>query len=269
MLKRLSLQLYFLLIITILLCGRAMARSEDNGLRFKSERYQDHRYISVEIDLNQVDLTHHMVNPKTGQNYVTFGALRQLLRTKGEALLFAINSGIYTKEYKPLGLHIEDGKVHSPLNLITSNRGQGNFSLLPNGVFFLTQEHRAEVLDTERFHRRFQGDYRGIKAAVQSGPMLVINGEFNPYFFSESDSYRIRSGVCAKDQGRRVIFVVTEDAVNFYEFARFFKEELQCQNALYLDGTLARIYFNGRTYGASFWQSKPLVGIWSVIRPAS
>lgn len=268
MLKRLSLQLYFLLIIATLLCGRAMARGEDHGLRFKSERYQGHRYISVEIDLNQANLTHHMANPKTGKNYVTFGALRQLLRTKGEALLFAINSGIYTKEYKPLGLHIEEGAVLSPLNLVTSNRGQGNFSLLPNGVFFLTERNRAEILDTDRFHQRFKGDYQGIKAAVQSGPMLIINGEFNPYFFPESESYRIRSGVCAQDQGRRVIFVVTEDNVNFYEFARFFKEELHCQNALYLDGTLARIYFNGRTYGASFWQSKPLVGIWSVIRPS-
>lgn len=106
---------------------------------------------------------------------------------------------------------------------MTSNRGKGNFSLLPNGVFYITHDNRARILDTNRFDQRFHQGYADIRDAVQSGPMLLIDGEYNPYFLPKSDSYRIRSGVCALNHGQKVVFVVTEDSVNFYEFARFLK----------------------------------------------
>ncbi|WP_243463398.1 phosphodiester glycosidase family protein, partial [Brucella suis] len=31
-------------------------------------------------------------------------------------------------------------------------------------------------------------------------------------------------------------FVVSDDAVNFHDFARFFRDRLECPNALFLDG---------------------------------
>lgn len=234
------------------------------GIQRQEHQFQHHTYVSVELDLDKVQLEQEMINPENGENYSSFNTLKKAHEIQGKSLLFAINSGIYTKEYTPLGLYIENGKQLSPLNRVTSNRGKGNFSLLPNGVFYITDQNRAAVLDTVAFDQRFNNDYSKIRAAVQSGPMLLIEGEYNPYFISDSDSYRIRSGVCVRNQGQSVIFVVTEDKVNFYEFARFFKEQLTCQNALYLDGTLARIYHFGHVYGASFWQAKPLVGIWTV-----
>lgn len=235
-----------------------------HGVAWKTEKFQNHRYVSVEINLDHAHLAQEMINPETGENYGSFSQLKKAHQAQGQSLLFAINSGIYTKEFTPLGLYIESGKKITPLNRIKSNRGKGNFSLLPNGVFYITKDNRAGVLDTDRFDTRFAEDYGNIRDAVQSGPMLIINGEYNPYFIPKSDSYRIRSGVCALNQGQDVVFVVTEDSVNFYEFARFFKEKLHCDNALYLDGTLARIYHQGHVYGASFWQAKPLVGIWSI-----
>jgi uncharacterized protein YigE (DUF2233 family) len=33
-----------------------------------------------------------------------------------------------------------------------------------------------------------------------------------------------------------VHFAISEGAVNFYDFARFFREKLGCKNALFLDG---------------------------------
>jgi uncharacterized protein YigE (DUF2233 family) len=34
-------------------------------------------------------------------------------------------------------------------------------------------------------------------------------------------------------------FVITKDRVNFYEFARYFRDGLGCRNALFLDGGVA------------------------------
>ncbi len=238
--------------------------NQAKGLNVSMLRYQDKRYVDVTLDLKQLSLVHHWQDPTTETNFGSFHKLNQYLRQDNETLLFAINSGIYTKDYKPLGLHIENSQLLMPLNLVKSNEGRGNFSLFPNGVFYVTKQNRAVVLDSDSFQARFKGNYQTIKEAVQSGPMLLTNGQYNPHFIKNSDSLRIRSGVCAVNDGQEVHFVVTEDQVNFYEFASYFKEQLACQNALYLDGTLARIYLNGRMYGASFWQVKPLVGIWSV-----
>lgn len=245
-----------------------LAENVAEGITLQETRYQHKRYVVVTLSLDKVELQHHWKNNDTGLSYSSLAGLNSATRKKGDELLFAINSGIYTKEYTPLGLYIENHQTYSPLNLVKSNGGQGNFSLFPNGIFYMTDDNRAHVLDTDAFHRQFKRDYANIRDAVQSGPMLLVNGEYNPYFIPKSDSLRIRSAVCAMDEGRKATFVVTEDSVNFYEFASFFRDELQCDkgNALYLDGTLARIYLKGRVYGASFWQAKPMVGIWSVIR---
>ncbi len=266
--QMMTLILMFLAVISLLGITLPFATAKEivPGLDFTENRYQRHRYIEATIELDQLTLAQHWIDPEIGESYRSLNNLNSAVRRQSQQLLFAVNSGIYTKEYTPLGLYIEDKKVLMPLNLVKSNEGQGNFALLPNGVFYITDQNRAYVVDTDRFHQQFQGEYGSIKDAVQSGPMLIINGEYNPYFIPKSDSLRIRSGVCASDNGRKVTFVVTEDRVNFYEFASYFKEKLQCDNALYLDGTLARMSVNGRVYGASFWQAKPLVGIWSVIQ---
>ena len=39
----------------------------------------------------------------------------------------------------------------------------------------------------------------------------------------------------------KVIFAISKQQVNFYEFASFLRE-LGCVNALYLDGTVSRMY---------------------------
>lgn len=263
---KMSLIFLFLLQLFMNLFSIVSAKEIEQGLAFETKRYQHHRYVEVTLSLDQLKLSQHWLDPKTGESYASLNSFNQAISQNQGVLLFAINSGIYTKEYAPLGLYIENKQLLAPLNLVKSNEGQGNFALLPNGVFYLTDKNQAYVTDTDSFHRQFQGDYRGIENAVQSGPMLLINGEFNPHFLPKSNSLRIRSGVCAVDNGRKVTFVVSEDRVNFYTFASYFKEQVKCRDALYLDGTLARMYVNNRVYGASFWQAKPLVGIWSVIQ---
>ena len=45
-----------------------------------------------------------------GQNYGSFSSLRRDLEKKGETLAFAMNGGMYHPDYRPVGLHVENGK---------------------------------------------------------------------------------------------------------------------------------------------------------------
>ena len=76
------------------------------------------------------------------------------------------------------------------------------------------------------------------RLATQSGPMLVIDGKIHPAFLPQSDSLKLRNGVGVDDKGR-VVFVVTKGPVRFYEFAVFYRDVLNCRNALFLDGSIS------------------------------
>lgn len=71
--------------------------------------------------------------------------------------------------------------------------------------------------------------------------MLVIDGALHPSFVRESDSYNYRNGVGVAEDGR-AIFVISNDAVNFHAFARYFRDIVGVKNALFLDGSVSRLY---------------------------
>jgi uncharacterized protein YigE (DUF2233 family) len=101
--------------------------------------------------------------------------------------------------------------------------------------------------------------------------MLVIDGEVNPAFVESSDSRKWRSGVCAQVPDR-VVFAVSRTPVTFHAFARLFRDNLGCREALYLDGTLSQIYTSTDGYdGAPDMMVKPYAGMLAVFagRPAS
>jgi uncharacterized protein YigE (DUF2233 family) len=77
--------------------------------------------------------------------------------------------------------------------------------------------------------------------ACQSGPLLVINGRIHPAFRPESANYRSRSGVGVTRE-KKVVFAISEKALRFHDFARLFRDRLDCDNALYLDGEICAIY---------------------------
>ena len=168
-----------------------------------------------------------------GKRYGNFEALRAAVESGENRLLFAINSGIYAKDYTPLGLHVEDGKILEPLN---RKEGGGNFFLKPNGVFFV-HEGKGAIRETERFHEAKLAP----SFAVQSGPMLALDGKPHPKFQPASDSVHIRNGVGVAPDGR-IAFAISSKPVNLHTFASFFIEALECPDALYLDGTLSGMY---------------------------
>lgn len=165
--------------------------------------------------------------------YGNFSVVEADLGANGQKLGFAMNAGMYRPDRAPVGLYIEDGKE---ISAIVTRDGPGNFGLLPNGVFCIGD--RFQVIES----RRFDAERPTCRFATQSGPMLVIEGALHPDFLSASPSLNIRNGVGVTADGLRAYFVISNEPVNFHRFARFFRDALGLPNALYLDGSISRLY---------------------------
>ena len=133
----------------------------------------------------------------------------------------------------PVGLYVENNQEINALNL---GQKRGNFFLKPNGVFLITTNNEAQVVESTQYPKV---DAK-IKFATQSGPMLLLHGKIHPKFGKNSLNRNIRSGVGVLNKNK-VVFAISNQEVTFYEFASFFKK-LGCQNALYLDGHISQMY---------------------------
>lgn len=162
-----------------------------------------------------------------------FSKLQNLLNHKNEALLFAMNGGMYQTDYSPLGLYIENGKVIKKIN---QKNGDGNFYLQPNGVFYIDKLQQGKVVTTANFKLS-----ESIMFATQSGPMLVIDGEINSQFTENSQNLNLRNGVGILPNGQ-ILLVMSNTTINFYNFANYFKSK-GCKDALYLDGFVSRSFY--------------------------
>ncbi|MGE3642677.1 MAG: phosphodiester glycosidase family protein [Beijerinckiaceae bacterium] len=187
-----------------------------------------------------------------GENWGSFTRLAKALSSRGETLTFAMNAGMYHKDYSPVGLYVEDGVQRQKANV---RRGPGNFHLMPNGVFYVS-DRGAGVADTKQFLR-----LRGkMLHATQSGPMLVINGKIHPKFRAESESFKIRNGVGSCANGK-VVFAISNTPVTFHAFAKLFKDSLKCRNALFLDGSISSMYAPSIKRSDGWRPMGPIVGV--------
>lgn len=208
------------------------------GLVAQEIRWEDTPFKVVRVMPDRTgDLQLYWRNPD-GERFRTFGALRRHLNKSGRKLIFATNAGIYSGDYTPGGLHVEEGVEARPLN---TREGGGNFHLMPNGVFFIDAEG-PHVWTTSKYQEQKPSP----RIATQSGPMLVIEGELHPKFQEDSDSAYIRNGVGVTEDGA-VCFALARRPVNLHTFARFFRDELACPDALYLDGSISDMYVAGET----------------------
>ncbi len=165
--------------------------------------------------------------------YRNFSKVADAAASRGETLAFALNAGMYQPDFSPMGLYVEDGRELRSASKTKPARSSGpvpNFYKKPNGIFYLGDKG-AEILPTDRFLKQKIKP----RLATQSGPMLVIRDRINPIFIIGSTDKTRRSGVgvCS---GGAIRFAVSEDAVNFHDFAKLFRNHLKCPNALFLDG---------------------------------
>lgn len=170
----------------------------------------------------------------TGAALRSYAGLERYLGADARRVQFAMNAGMFNEEGAPIGLYIENGQERRS---ISTRRGPGNFHMLPNGVFSIDLDGQARVETTAAFLARRSSSVW----ATQSGPMLLIGGRLHPSFQNDGPSRVIRNGVGARD-GQTLVFVISETPVSFGKFARFFRDELGCENALFLDGSVSSLW---------------------------
>lgn len=190
------------------------------------------KFATFTVNPNEVNIEFFW-KEENGEIFRSIGKLKENLEKKGKEIRFAMNGGMYQEHNQPLGLFIQNRKMITPLN--TKENLSGNFYLQPKGVFYLTTDKKGFLKTTQNFK-----DEGNIEFATQSGPMLVIDGRINSTFKADSINLNIRNGVCLLEENQ-VVFSISRSEVNFYEFAKHFKD-LGCQNALYLDGFVSRMY---------------------------
>lgn len=214
--------------ILIMAMGCSSVSSQKNG------KYPD--ILSYEVAPNELQFYY---KNKKGVPYKNYKQLKISLEEEGKELIFAMNGGMYTKKNAPKGLYIEQSKVVTPIDRI--EKGYGNFYLQPNGIFYLTSTFDASIVTTTNYKEN-----ASILYATQSGPMLLIKGNIHSKFNATSTNLNIRNGVGVLPNGN-LLFAMSTKAVNFYTFAKFFQEQA-CQNALYLDGFVSRMYLPSQNW---------------------
>jgi uncharacterized protein YigE (DUF2233 family) len=202
------------------------------------------KYDVFVADLRSVKLQMHWKN----EDGKLLNNINRLKNSMEEKPLFITNGGIYSRDFAPEGLYIEDGETLEGLN---KREGAGNFYLKPNGIFLVANNQSAAIVTTENFPKllnTLKGNDLKVDFAVQSGPQLLINGKVHHKFNEGSPNKYIRNGVgIFNNNSKKVVFAISQKQVNLYDFASFFYEVMKCDDALYLDGFVSRMYMEGNT----------------------
>ena len=91
--------------------------------------------------------------------------------------------------------------------------------------------------------------------------MLVIDGELHPRFLPDSTSRHIRNGVGTTEDGKHAVFAISENSVTFHEFGRLFRDGLKLPDALYLDGSVSRLFAPAIGRSDAGFALGPIVGV--------
>jgi len=219
----------------------------------RQDTYRDATYTICEVDLTSERLELFLAD-ETGDAFGYFGVLDADLQARGLQLGFATNAGMYHDDRRPVGHYVENG---TEVQRVVPNAGPGNFGLLPNGVLCL-RDGRADVFETLAFLEAAPD----CRSATQSGPMLVIDGALHPRFLVDSTSRYIRNGVGTSADGTRAVFAISDVPVTFHAFGTLFRDHLNLDTALYLDGNISRMRAPdlGRS-GTGFTRLGPILGV--------
>lgn len=203
---------------------------------------------TVDVEAENLRLFH---SDEADEVYGNFSTLEANLGV--QTLAFAMNAGMYHDDRSPVGYYLENGVEKM---FVVPNAGPGNFGLLPNGVFCIT-ENSANVIETIAFLEA-EPD---CQYATQSGPMLVINGNLHPKFLVDGTSRNIRNGVGTSADGKTAYFAISNNTVNFYDFGSFFRDYLKTPQALYFDGRVSRLHSTDLKRSDIGSRMGPIVGV--------
>lgn len=223
---------------------------------------RDLDHLGQSFTICEVDPTAHdlqlFLRDDAGEILGSFDAVEG---NEGRPLLFAMNAGMYHDDRRPVGLYIEHGQEE--MRVVTSD-GPGNFGLLPNGLLCI-EEGRARVLES----RAYAANPPQCAFATQSGPMLVLDGALHPRLIPGGSSRYYRNGVGTSADGTRAVFAISNEQVNFHDFATLFRDALNLPDALFFDGKVSRLYAPALGRDDFGWQMGPIVGVLAPVDEAA
>jgi len=222
-----------------------------HGVEYSTVTVTGKRVTVCRVDLRKERLE-LFLHDDAGKPLKSFNGVVKWLQPQGRKLLFAMNAGMYHGDFSPVGLAVIDGVQKAPLNLAND---YGNFFLKPNGVF-LVSKSGARVVESSEYPALAEKP----SMATQSGPLLLHASKIHPAFNRNSTSRLYRNGVGVASP-HIVIFAISEEPVNFYEFATLFRDILHCPNALFLDGTISSLYAPELKRNDKRMDMGPIVGI--------
>ena len=223
---------------------------------FKNTKY----YIfTTQHDSDEIRMHWFNSENKTPGN---FKAVKKNLAENNRIPLMITNGGMFNHDYEPVGLFIDDhSKTYFELDTAT-NIPNANFYLMPNGVFYIDANNIPHIDTTAIVSRLNKNELRKFKLATQSGPMLVINGNIHKAFLPESKNRKLRSGVgLIRGDNKKLVFAITDGETNFYDFALFFRDVFNCDNALFLDGVISQMYLHDLRPGETGGNFGPMISV--------
>lgn len=204
-------------------------REQPCGVR----EFEGSRFVVCTFDARRQDM--RLYSRAVDGGYLrSFEALQSELGRDARHVRFAMNAGMFNDAGAPIGLYVAEGAEQKSIALAD---GPGNFHMKPNGVFWQGDDGALHIETSEIYAR----EHRAPRWATQSGPMLLINGALHPRFAQDGASRLVRNGVGVRDE-HTAYFVISSGMVSFGRFARFFRDELECQDALFLDGTVSSLW---------------------------
>ncbi|MCB2413051.1 phosphodiester glycosidase family protein [Demequina sp. TTPB684] len=201
----------------------------DAAVDVRIVEHQGNRYEVVALPLEQWDVRVDW-DPDAG------GVMLADVLAADPDIAVATNAGIFTPVFAPGGLLVSDGVTLVDLNLAD---GGGNFHLKPNAVFQIADDGTAAVVESSQY----TGE--GVRHATQSGPALLLDGQVHPEFREGSTNLAFRSGVGVSPDGATVYLALSWTLTNLHDFATLFRDQLGCEDALYLDGQISRLWVAG------------------------
>lgn len=215
------------------------------------EVFEASAYVTCAFDPREVAFAMHLDDP----GGKPWRRLSRLLAAEGAAPpVLAMNAGMYHEDLTPVGLFVANGVQVAPLNRAG---GDGNFFMMPNGVFLVDDTGQASVMTTAAYAVAAPD----VAMASQSGPMLVIDGTVNARFEPDGASRFRRNGIGVRRDGT-VVLAISEGEVSFGAFGRLFRDRLAARNALYFDGVISTLSDGRRTLIGGAYPVGPILAVY-------
>jgi uncharacterized protein YigE (DUF2233 family) len=219
--------------------------------------FRDTRSTVCRVNIRTDRLQLFLTDP-SGRPFNSFRKVAESVSARNEQLVFAMNAGMYREDYSPLGLMVIDGHQVHRLNEAS---GFGNFYMKPNGVFIVS-DSGAHIVESSEYGSL----QRAPMLATQSGPLMLHGGQLNSHISPVGTSRLIRNGVGIVNDSE-VVFAISEDPVNFYDFAVLFRDRLHCADALYLDGNVSSLYARSLGRADEHVPLGPIIGVTVATKP--